>query len=280
MNDKRVLVGATLLFCALALAALGLRADEPVLDQEWRRLIVSPNWDDRARAADLVLQERRATISALMEILDMPVQPNESFYSSGTPRNTAIRLLGELRAAESVRALTQCLMPRPGQRIDVTELVYLGPAGRALVKMGMPAVPAVLDILASVGVSSEWKGTTVSEPDRVHVRFVGPPLERSSPLGDECLKILVRIKGLEETEVGLRRYIASETHQARKKNLEDALAALSRPNLRQVMLAFQAQEEAMQRTEWAGWWTREAEKQAREKALQAQPQPEQVPPAR
>lgn len=202
----------------------------------------------------------------------MGVVPNEPFYSSATPRNMAISLLGELRAAEAVPALAGWLRPRPGQNMIMLELTDLSPAGSALVKVGQPAVPALLDILASVGVSSEWKRTAVTEPDRVHVRFVGPPRERYSPLGDQCLRILVRIKGLEETEAGLKRYIAAETDDARKKNLEDALSALSRPSLREGFQNIQAQKEAIERNEWAGWWKRQQEEQARQKAWGPQPE--------
>ena len=258
-------------------------AQAPGQGEDWRQLIVSSIEADRDRAADLVVQERRETVSALLQVLSMPVKQREPYYSSSTPRNTAIRLLGELRAPEAVPALAEWLIPRPGQSLNVMELTDLPPAGMALVKIGMPAGPGVLDILASNGVSSEDARTKVV--DGIHVRYVGPKPQRSSPLGDGCLRVLVRIKGLEETEVALRKAIAAETDEARKRNLEDALSALSRPGLRGVFEAQQAQKEAIERIEWRNWWAKEAARKAAEEDLkrrreeQASPEPDRTPPA-
>jgi hypothetical protein len=260
-----------------------LLAQAPGQGGDWRQLIVSSTEADRDRAADLVVQQHRETVSALLQVLSLPVKQNEPYYTSSTPRNTAIRLLGELRAPEAVPALAQWLIPRPGQSLNVMELTDLPPAGMALVKIGMPAGPAVLDILASNGVSSEDARTKVV--DGIHVRYVGPKPQRSSPLGDGCLRVLVRIKGLEETEVALRRSIAAETDEARKRNLEDALSALSRPGLRGVFEAQQAQKEAIERIEWRNWWAKEAARKAAEEDLkrrrekQASPEPDPTPPA-
>jgi len=281
MNPKKAAMVTILLVCAWALTALGLLAGEQNLQEHWRGMIVSPEGSDRMQAEKLFLEDRRATVSALLQVLDLPVRPDEPFYT-GSPRNSAIKLLGELRAPEAVPALTQWLVPRPGQSGVVDGLMYLSPAGYALVKIGMPAVPAVVDILASVGVTSEDKGEYIHElrGGVGYTRHVGPRPERYSPLGDDCLRILVQIKGLEETEAGLRRYIAAETGETRKKNLEEALSALSRPSLREGFLNIQAQDEARDGNQWRGWWKKQEGEQARKKARQPQPEPQPAPPAR
>jgi len=275
MRAKFVVGGTSLLVCGAAWGVMVLSADEPLQQPEWRRLIVSRDGRDTARAAQTLLDEQRATVSSLLQVLELPVEQGEPFFEDGTPRNTAIKLLGNLRDPEAVPALAKWLMPRPGQEVgSVMRETFLPPAGTAIVKIGMPAVPAVLDILASVGVTSELKGTYVQEGPGV-TRYVGPPPEHRSPLGDFCLRILVDIKGLDETEACLRRYIAAEEGVTRKKNLEGALAFLRRPG-RDNSEKIQAQKEARDRSDWAGWWKKQ-EEQAKENA--AQPQPEAQPAA-
>jgi len=270
MRAKSVVVRLSMLVCALALGVMALGADQPGEQPDWRMLIVSSQGVERAQAEELVLQDRKATLSSLLQVLELPLEADEPFYSPATPRNTAIRVLGEWRAPEAVLAIAQRLMPISGQTTASTVATDLSPAGWALVKIGMPAVPAVMDILASAGVSSEDKGEYIHEliGGGGHTRRMGPPLEGSSPLGDQCLRILVLIKGLAETEAGLRREIAAETSDSRKKNLEDALAALGRPSLRQGLQNIRAQTEAREWSDWRGWWKREEEKQAKEKAPQ------------
>jgi hypothetical protein len=246
MKTKSVLVAGSLLVCAVGFAPLVMPADETGRAVDWPELIVSADSRDRRRGEDVLLHQREETTAALLQVVQSPMEEREGFYQRNTARNTAIRLLGQLRAPEAVLPLAQWLIPRPGEQSGATESLsdlIMTPAGTALVQIGMPAV---LDILASIGVSSEDKGEYIHElRDGIgYTRRVGPPMERYSPLGDQCLRILVYIKGLEETEVGLRRYIAAETDGARKKNLEDALAALSRPALRDTFKMLQAQREA------------------------------------
>ena len=52
--------------------------------------------------------------------------------------------------------------------------------------------------------------------------------EKRSPLGDDCLEILLTIEGSEAAEATLGRAISGEEDKTRKKNMEEALSALSR----------------------------------------------------
>jgi hypothetical protein len=273
MTTRAFSLLAVALLCAAGFVAVGVGAPaSPHQGEDWRTLIVSRNVADWERAVDIVRQERRATVAALLTAIDRPVSKGEPFVFR-TPRNAAIGLLGELRAAEAVPALIGWLGSKPGQ----SHAGYAGalpPAEAALIEIGNPAVPALLDILASTGVSSEPKGEYVHElRDGVgYTRYVGPPLEHVSRHGDMSLLILVGIKGLEETEAGLRRWVAAESDPTRKKNLQDALEALSRPSLRNGFEKMQADREAQERHEWAGWWTRqEQEKKAQQQTVGQQP---------
>jgi GNAT superfamily N-acetyltransferase len=250
MAAKKLLVTAAALACGLVMLAYSVGGQEGTEQEGWRRLILSEGQADRRLASELVIGHRRETVSELLKILDLPLEEREDFYAP-TSRNTAIGLLGKLRAAEAAPALAQWLAPRAGQGPSFSlDLSPFSPAGTALVEIGMPAVPVVMDLLAANGVSSEDSRTWVNSGTPGEWRRVGPPPERVSPFGDECLRILVSIKGLEETEAGLRRAVSREDDEARKKNLEDALAALLRPALRQTFENRQAQKEARE-DKWA-----------------------------
>jgi hypothetical protein len=272
MAKNRVLVLALVFICSCGSFAALLRGEAEKDGRQWQRLLAGPTEKDWDRAAEMVTEERRASIAELMRVASSPKTDNEPFYGSSA-RNTAIALIGQLRAPEAVPALAQLLSAKAGQSVLRDGLSSLSPAGKALVDIGMPAVPAVLDILAAVGVSSEDKGTYVhgERPGVGETWRVGPPLEKSSPLGDQCLRIVVRIKGLEETEAGLRRWIAAEPDARRRKNLQDALEALSRPALRKGFEIMQAQRESQERTDWAGWTRQEQEKKAQQQAVEPQP---------
>lgn len=284
MKTNSFLVAGSLLICAVGLASRANPADQIRQGEDWPQLIVSADSRDRTRGERFFVQQRGARIATLLQLVDSPVEEKEGFYQRNTARNIAIRLLGQLRAPEAVLPLARRLIPKTGQESGATESLsdlVITPAGDALVEIGTPAVPAVVDILATVGVSSEDKGRYIHEErgGGGYTRRVGPPLEHSSHLGDQCLRILVYIKGLEETEAGLRREIAAETAESRKKNLEQALAALSRPSVREGFQSIQAQKEAREHNEWRGWWKKQEEEQARKKALQPHPEPQPAAPA-
>ncbi len=281
MNKESARMVAVALCCACGVACLALGADDAARTQGWRQLLLSPDERDRDRAARMVMEERKADVSALLQIVAMPVQPDEPFLRYQTPRNIAIRLLGELRAEEAIEPLITWLTPKPGMSGDVTELGPI-PAARALQQIGMPAAPALMEVLATAGVAAERGAAVAPAP-------AGPPEptgQGHGHLADECLRVLVWIKGLEEAEVGLRRAITEEMDAARKRNLQGALFALSRPRLRESFQGFLKHEEDVERAKWHGWWAKHVEEEAKREAAPPQPekaqaeqaQPEAAPP--
>jgi hypothetical protein len=166
---------------------------------------------DVQEAEAIARSERDATIAGLMEVLDSPVPEGEDYWAT-TPRNAAMRLLGELRAKEAVPALMMWLSPRPGQWAYAPTMMQRPAAAEALIRIGMPAVPALVETLALTGVTGEYDGHWVParEGDTTNKVWEGTWPEKESPLGDECLGVLVTIEGLEEAEATLTRAISGE----------------------------------------------------------------------
>ncbi|MHC4867924.1 MAG: HEAT repeat domain-containing protein [Planctomycetota bacterium] len=175
------------------------RRDEAQKELDWKTLIVSDNPKDRTLADQLVEDTRKGTIEHLLCVVNSPVEPPEPFYNSMTSRSIAISLLGRLRAKEAVPALMRCLFPRPGQGVKVSEPPVFSPAGFALIEIGLPSVAPLIESLKS---------------DKL------PAYRRAR------IKIIVRIKGLRETELLLEELIAHETNGAKKDNLKVAQALL------------------------------------------------------
>ena len=125
---------------------------------------------------------------------------NEQFYINNTPRNTAMDLLGKYRSAEAVPVLTRWLVPRKGQGFVILEESILVPAGRALSRIGLPALPHLLDAIAEEG---------------------------ASPRGDQCLKVLVSIVGGDAAAWRLQRQRAGTDDKDTIARLDAALTLLS-----------------------------------------------------
>ena len=194
---------------------------------DWKELLESGKEGERMQAAEIVLGDRREKTDTLLTILSSAVEQREPFYSSTTSRNIAISLLGKLRAAEAVRELTNWLMPKEGQILAVTESMMFSPAGYALAKIGLPSVAPLLEIIREKGCSSP------EEPEKIrkggHVWFKRKPGARICPLGDQCLKVIVAIKGVGETEFALKNAVEAETEPVKKENLKSAFDLLGAP---------------------------------------------------
>jgi len=93
------------------------------------------------RAVDSILQDRQAVISELIVLID-PV--NTKKYSVQT-RCAAAYLLGMFRASEAVTVLSKALANEPEQR-EISDISrYDAPVWTALVRIGRPAVPAMIE---------------------------------------------------------------------------------------------------------------------------------------
>jgi hypothetical protein len=172
--------------------------------------MVSTDERERIASRKAALEERKETIDALLAIVRSPVEEGEEFYNAGTTRNIAIFLLGRVRAKEAVTDLIGCLSLKPGHdsTIDDFSLAILNPAARALVEIGLPVVPHVLDVI------TEAEGV-----DGYGVR-------------EQCMRIIVAIKGLRGTELLFEDLVGRETDASKLKNLKAAQEVLEHPKLR------------------------------------------------
>ena len=151
----------------------------------------------RQRAYAALLGERQETIRGLLQIIDNPQSPVQQWINSGTPENLAIRALGEMRAVEAVPSLIKWAdPPKGGFVIDDITAANGGFAARALVLIGKPADPALLDVLRQ---------------------------DTGKPIWGISLSILKEIEGVRCSEVILEDAIAKEKDPTAKAHLQAAL---------------------------------------------------------
>jgi len=109
--------------------------------------------DSRAinQAVDGVLDSRTRLIEQLIPMID---PANAGKYSDET-RCAAAFLLGELRSVEAVPVLSKALADEPGRKI-VGMNRFDVPVWSALVKIGRPAVPAMIENIESSDQEVLW----------------------------------------------------------------------------------------------------------------------------
>ncbi len=175
--------------------------------QDWKNLIKSGTEDERTLARRIVLDNRKETIEHLLNVLNSPVAKGEQFNNYDTSRNIAIFLLRKLRAKEAVTDLTKWLIPKPGQSEVVSEPRMFSPAGYALVEIGLPSVPPLVELLKSEG---------------------------NARLLELYIKIIVAIKGVRETEILLEDMLVNETNSPKIENLKATQDLLKEPKYREI----------------------------------------------
>ena len=208
---KNITLYGVMILAASLLVSVGCRRKESVerkKERDWRTLITSGVEKERMSARQRVMSNRRETIQYLLSVLNSPVEEGEQFYASTTSRNIAIFLLGRLRAKEAVTDLIPWLTPKPRQGLFVSEERVFSPAGEALVEIGLPSVPVVVKLLGSEGPIS---------------------------FKQECIKVIVGIKGLRETEFLFEDIIAAEADSAKRENLKAADDLLKDPKFRKIL---------------------------------------------
>jgi len=186
----------------IMLAASGSeKPSEGQKEDDWQSLVVSTDERERIASRKAALEERKETVDALLAIVRSPVEKEEAFYNTFTPRNIAIFLLGKLRAKEAVPELIEFVTPKPGQGtvIEATE---------ALIQIGLPSVPAFLEKLQA--------GQT--------------PLKR-----EQCVRALVAIKGLSETEHLIEDRMTDASSTQEKENLKAVIEVLKGGPLRESL---------------------------------------------
>ena len=167
---------------------------KPGHTKEWMKLLVSDNKTEREQVMRASFIDRKEKIEYLISVAESPLRKGERFYDMSTARNIAIHLLGEMRAKEAVLALIDNLLLKEGQDGVASERFVA--AEEALVKIGLPSIPALIQVIEKHGIS--WPVDRKSYYDgKTHIRL--EPLKVYSELGDMCLKTMVRIKGWEES---------------------------------------------------------------------------------
>jgi hypothetical protein len=164
---------------------------------DWLVLMRAPREGLRLNARESALRERRDLVERLLAVANQPIVEGEEFWNSGTSRNVAITVLGRYRAVEAVPSLMRWLVVQKGQSSSLSELRVFSHAAEALVEIGLPALPPLVDKLASEG--------------------------RKTPLGDMCVKTVVAILGPETAEFKLKSLSEKEADVGKKRNLQDIL---------------------------------------------------------
>jgi len=210
MRKDSTLYGAIILAASLVVSVGCGRKEslEGKKERDWRTLITSRVEKERMSARQRVMSNRGETIQYLLSVLHSAVEGGEQFYASTTSRNIAISLLGELRAKEAAADLTEWLRAKEGQGLKVSDEAAYSPAGEALVQIGLPSVAPLVKVVKV-------------EPDE--------------GLREQCVKIIVCIKGLRETELLFEDIIAAETDSAKRENLKAADDLLKDPKFRKIL---------------------------------------------
>jgi len=162
--------------------------------------LLSQDAKTRITAVDDLLAERQGTITNLIALIQ-DKSPNSQWLFWDSSENLAIRVLGEMRAVEAVPALVKWATPPAGGFKNVSAQIGPGtsPAAQALVKIGKPAEPALLEVAKQSPQKMIW---SIS------------------------LSILQKIEGPKCLEVILVDAIAKETEAAAKANLQEGLKRL------------------------------------------------------
>ena len=196
-------VGVTVVACALRAAPIvaGGATVAALSDEEKKNPVkaLSSN-DERVRRAayEEIVAARSATIASLIEVLKA-TKKGEDWLGLDTPAKFAIKALGELRAEEAIPELLRWLLPPKGPY--VARMAMTSPAGRALIKIGSPAVPEVLNVLA----------------------VEGGVIEQGL-----CVEVLVGIYGADLSLIVLDQTIKTRSNENEKQNLAKAKALISK----------------------------------------------------
>lgn len=208
-NRKNIILIMITIFMILILSSAFIQKETKNEKEEpdWKKLMVSDDGKERELAKQIILKQYRETVDYLISVVDSPVKEGESFWGSDTSRNIAIYLLGKLRAKEAVPEILNCLFPKPGQLVLFLPRSFLSPAGYALIEIGLPSVPPLVDLLKK---------------------------EKSVYSRGECIKVIVGIKGISETELLLENILKKETDQTKKENIKSAQDLMKDPKYKKI----------------------------------------------
>jgi hypothetical protein len=183
----------------LILLSLGwLAGADGIVQPPPLELLRSAQLKERNAGKEQILEERSKTIELLLKIVQQPRQPaNDGWQDIGSTRSIAMTCLGEFRAVEAVPVLIKFLEPQPGEGFPLPASLPYCPASAALIKIGKPAIPAVIDILRRE-LKTGW-------------------------LGGQARLMLLKIEGWEVGKFQLQQAIATEDDPIKKAALESNL---------------------------------------------------------
>ena len=193
---------AICLMCVFFFAA-GVAAQEGARmngTTDFRRMVRASSANERIAAKERIDDLRKQIIDQMIQVLNDPVDQREEWLTHTTSRNIALSILGDMRAAEAVPHIVKWLRPQGGQLGIEDHPDRFSPAAKALVKIGKPAVPALIALIETEG--DEY------------------------PLKESLSTLLSEIDGKECAELVLRQALTKQSNAQSKQRIESALRKL------------------------------------------------------
>jgi hypothetical protein len=186
----------------LLLALFAWGADNPVNPPQNTciELMQSLKESDRAAGQLGLLTYRDEAIRAMLLTIEAPRRKaGDAWLDGKSVRNMAVFCAGEYRATETAAALSNLLEPQQDEIVDIITTLRLCPAGVALVKIGNPAIPHMMEILKNN--SRGWAA-------------------------NQAKLVLIDIEGLDGTKAQLQNAIAAEKNATKKAILVENLKSI------------------------------------------------------
>jgi hypothetical protein len=196
-----------LVFSFLLMGRLSLSSSESDERNDVISGITSADGQERQKSYVDAKGQYDAEVKNLLAIVNAPLEKNENFCDFGTPRNLAIKLLGEMRAMEAVEPLLEWIAPHEGQICAFTRDIGEPFAVTALIKIGKPASVECLKRLAL-------------EDNDKEIAF-------GSKRG-LMLRVIRKVEGDDVAHFMLQNAIDKEQDKDRKANLTAALELLDK----------------------------------------------------
>lgn len=157
---------------------------------------------ERLNALVMTVDVQRQLISEMISVLNEPVEFDSDWLDPKASYNVAITVLGELRADESVQHLIKWLRPQNKQGFCYPHPIRFSAAGFALIKIGKPAVPALIKLVCDEG-------------DQISINTLSG--------------ILVEIEGKDVAIFLLQQALGREANPSSKQHIDAALKVLQKP---------------------------------------------------
>lgn len=181
---------------------------EEITEKVRRRLAVIANESAESRAS---------VIRALTNVLNTPDEDRD--IARTTRWNVAVSLLGELKATEAIRDLVRNLN-RTGEAVLTRPRIR--PVEKALIRIGEPAIPILVEALSQPDLRREATSTLGEIGQPALNRLLDALSHGSPPVRGGAALALSRIGGANARDA-IQRALRAETNEEVKKELEEAL---------------------------------------------------------